>query len=152
MLYNSVVCLNQTTQLRVVCEMNIVLYKYLNICNKWIAFLSPNIALAFVMGIHRWPVNSPHKGPVTRKMFPFDDVIISEVIWHSRENNFTAKVQPTLLYNDFENHTHKNYSHFSRKIGKWVNWILRLCHASPSPSLNLPFLPSFTAYQHGLTL
>ena len=24
----------------------------------------------------RWPVNSPHKGPVTRKMFPFDDVII----------------------------------------------------------------------------
>ena len=23
------------------------------------------------------PVNSPHKGPVTRKMFPFDDVIMS---------------------------------------------------------------------------
>ena len=23
-----------------------------------------------------WPVNSPHKWPVTRKMFPFDDVII----------------------------------------------------------------------------
>ena len=33
-------------------------------------------SLAFVRGIHRWPVNSPHKGPVTRKMFPFDDVII----------------------------------------------------------------------------
>ena len=31
--------------------------------------------LAFVWGIHRWPVNSPHKGPVTWKMFPFDDVI-----------------------------------------------------------------------------
>ena len=28
-------------------------------------------------GIHRWPVNSPHKGPVTRKMFPFDDVIMN---------------------------------------------------------------------------
>ena len=27
-------------------------------------------------GIHRWQVNSPHKGPVTRKMFPFDDVIM----------------------------------------------------------------------------
>ena len=26
--------------------------------------------------IHRWPVNSPHKWPVTRKMFPFDDVIM----------------------------------------------------------------------------
>ena len=32
--------------------------------------------LAFVRGIHRWPVNSPHKRPVMRKMFPFDDVIM----------------------------------------------------------------------------
>ena len=29
-----------------------------------------------VRGIHRGPVNSPHKWPVTRKMFPFDDVIM----------------------------------------------------------------------------
>ena len=34
-------------------------------------------SLAFVRGIQRWPVNSPHKGPVTRKIFPFDDVIMS---------------------------------------------------------------------------
>ena len=33
-------------------------------------------SLAFVPGIHRGPVNSPHKGPLTRKMFPFDDVIM----------------------------------------------------------------------------
>ena len=33
-------------------------------------------SLAFVMGIHRWPVNSPRKGPVTREMVPFDDVIM----------------------------------------------------------------------------
>ena len=32
--------------------------------------------LAFVMGIHRWPVDSPHNGPVTRKLSPFDDVIM----------------------------------------------------------------------------
>ena len=32
-------------------------------------------SLAFVRRIHRSPVNSPHKGPVTRKMLPFDDVI-----------------------------------------------------------------------------
>ena len=31
-------------------------------------------SLAFVQGIHWGPVNFPHKGPVTRKMFPFDDV------------------------------------------------------------------------------
>ena len=27
-------------------------------------------------GGHRWSMNSPHKWPVTRKMFPFDDVIM----------------------------------------------------------------------------
>ena len=32
--------------------------------------------LAFVRGIHRWPGNSPHKRPVTRKTFPLDDVIM----------------------------------------------------------------------------
>ena len=43
---------------------------------------------AFVREIHRWPVNSPHKRPVTRKMFPFDDVIISNWIpktWHEAQ-------------------------------------------------------------------
>ena len=33
-------------------------------------------SLAFVWGNSPGPVNSPHKGPVTRKMFPFDDVIM----------------------------------------------------------------------------
>ena len=40
----------------------------------------------FVRGIHRWPVDSPHKGPVTPKMFPFGDIIICIKIlreaWH----------------------------------------------------------------------
>ena len=35
-------------------------------------------SLAFVRGMHPFP--SPHKGPVTRKMFPIDDVIMSEMI------------------------------------------------------------------------
>ena len=30
-------------------------------------------SLTFLLEIHRWPVNSPHKG---QKMFPFDDVIM----------------------------------------------------------------------------
>ena len=36
--------------------------------------------LAFGRLIHRWPLNSSHTGPVTRKMFPFDDVIMRVVI------------------------------------------------------------------------
>ena len=34
-------------------------------------------SLDFVRGIHRGPVNSPHKWPVTRKMVQFDDVIMT---------------------------------------------------------------------------
>ena len=36
-------------------------------------------SLAFVRGIHQGPVNSPHKWPVTRKLFPFDDVIMTYI-------------------------------------------------------------------------
>ena len=39
-------------------------------------------SLAFVWLIHRGPVNSPHKWPVTRKMFPLDDVIMSAHYTH----------------------------------------------------------------------
>ena len=39
-----------------------------------------SVPLAFVRGIHRWPVNSPDKWPVTQKMFPFDDVIMTILI------------------------------------------------------------------------
>ena len=33
-------------------------------------------SLAFVRGIHRWPVNSLHKGPVMWKIFSLDEVIM----------------------------------------------------------------------------
>ena len=36
-------------------------------------------SLAFMWGIHRWPVYSPNKWSVTRKMFPFDDVIMQSL-------------------------------------------------------------------------
>ena len=39
-------------------------------------------SLAFVRGIHRWPMNSPHKWSVTRNMFPFDDVIMKKYVTH----------------------------------------------------------------------
>ena len=37
-------------------------------------------SLAFVRGIHWWPVNSLHKGSATWKMFPFDDVILLRMV------------------------------------------------------------------------
>ena len=51
-------------------------------------------SLAFVWGIHRWPVNFPHKGPVTRKMFPFDDAIMHAApVWenHHRKRRTAAE-------------------------------------------------------------
>ena len=58
-----------------------------------------SVSLAFVRRIHRWPVNSSHKRPVTRKMFPFDDVIMrstpffqkwltksGEIAWHFKND------------------------------------------------------------------
>ena len=44
-------------------------------------------SLTFVWRIHRWPVNSPLKGPVTRKVFIFDDVIMLDYILRMRRNS-----------------------------------------------------------------
>ena len=55
-------------------------------------------SLDFVRGIHRWPVNSPHKWPVTRKMFPFDDVIMF-FVYVSCQYLFAAVVERTKKVN-----------------------------------------------------
>ena len=39
-------------------------------------------SLALLRGIHRWPVNSQHKRPVTLKMFPLDDVITNDFLYY----------------------------------------------------------------------
>ena len=55
-------------------------------------------SLAFVWEIHRGPVNFPHKWPVTRKMFPFDDVIMLHLVqvrgWHKNENTQMLHSEP----------------------------------------------------------
>ena len=66
-------------------------------------------SLAFMRGIHRGPVNSPHKGPVKHKMFPFHDVIrrlnshktpniwLIHVIWGSICNHCTVSNLPCYI-------------------------------------------------------
>ena len=53
-------------------------------------------SLAFV-----WPVNSPHKWPVTRKMFPFDDVIMQDYDGGKAWSKIMAECQclkyPTII-------------------------------------------------------
>ena len=54
-------------------------------------------SLAFVRGIHRWPVNSPHKWPVTRKMFPFDDVIMHEGTAIMKKRTYVVVIKDDLV-------------------------------------------------------
>ena len=61
-------------------------------------------SLAFVWGIHRGPVNSPHKWPVTRKMFPFDDVImyISDIFSMPYSKTDTQIPRGLVVYQGFK--------------------------------------------------
>ena len=60
-------------------------YTDMSYCRHWMwrtllrfskRYMRFNEWLALVRGIHRGPVDSPHKGRVTRKMFALDDVIM----------------------------------------------------------------------------
>ena len=58
-----------------------------------------SVSLASVRGIHRGPVNAPHKWPVTRKMYPFDDVIMclcstSDGTWPGSESWYQLWARP----------------------------------------------------------
>ena len=50
-------------------------------------------SLAFVWGIHRGPVNSPHKWPVTWKMLPFDDVTMG-LVWSDLFERYFCALEP----------------------------------------------------------
>ena len=54
---------------------------YSNVCSGADQKHQSSASMAFMRGIRRWPANSPQKGPVTRKMFPSDDVIMSCICW-----------------------------------------------------------------------
>ena len=75
-------------------------------------------SLAFMQGIHRGPMNPPHKWLVTRKMFPFDDVIMYE-----RLVNFAIKYNRSFLL-----------------VLQKVNVIETYYHAIYELSLLLPFI------------
>ena len=86
-------------------------------------------SLAFVRGIHRRPVNSPHKWPVTRKMFPFDDVSMvrlwndwgGSMVVHLR--HFVSKVDDISTFMMWSHH-------LIQIIGLWC-WFCPCCFGVP---------------------
>ena len=55
-------------------------------------------SLAFARRIYRRPVNSPHKWPITRKMFPFDDVIMYKHGWALIPEHISNSVEWNNLF------------------------------------------------------
>ena len=95
-------------------------------------------SLAFVWGIHRSPVISPHKGPVTRNMFPFDDVIK-----HYLQN--ILRTHP-VVSRDFErdNSINAHQSHFGHKLLQVQS------RATPVRIQHWPATQRIEEVQHGL--
>ena len=76
-----------------------------------------SVSLDFVRGFHRSPVNSPHKGPVTRKIFPLDDVIMlnesvncQPILWASTKPMIT-------VYDNMNNEQLKHLFYLSEELG-----------------------------------
>ena len=87
-----------------------------------------SVSLAFVRGIHQWPVNSPHKGPVTRKMFSFDDVIMTFWIMVVLFQ-YSFAVSCSVIWNkiDFTFNFNIKIFNFGKKI-IYIPSILKPCH------------------------
>ena len=81
-----------------------------------------SMSLAFVWEIHRWPVNSPHKRPVTSKMFPFDDVIMLKFIMH---NSVGVR---SLIVECHRTSRIRSQHWFRHQAISWTNVGLDLCH------------------------
>ena len=79
----------------------------------------------------RWPVNSQHKWPVTRKMFPCDDVIMMR----ARRTCIPQWRGLIISSGQFQPDFHRNKSHI-----KWSNEVYfgiskyDLCHTFPTDS------------------
>ena len=80
-------------------------------------------SLAFVRGIYRWAVNFPHKRPVTRKMFPFDDVIMTdELVTH--QNDIRTVVASYVW------HTNLSVRHEYCFFSSWLCYRIRATYLS----------------------
>ena len=90
-------------------------------------------SLTFVRGIQRGPVNSPHKWPVTRKMFPFGDVIMSI-------NKATLKHMGKLITWNTTKHVHIS---FDTLLYGWYterSYVL-LCHGNIGEIYHWHYIP-----------
>ena len=78
---------------------------------------------------HRLPIDSPHKGPITQKMLPFDDVIMTHISWNVLQNagvllfiesKFGHIIK--INWNEFEMRIKSAVTHYHSKLSlQWRN-------------------------------
>ena len=95
-------------------------------------------SLAFVRAVHRWPVNSPHKGPVTQKMFPFGDVIMNTKYWglHQNSRHFTDTKLWRIFVKDFVSYCFKFRRNLFSRTPTWQEVIMGSDNDLSSNNLN----------------
>ena len=86
-------------------------------------------SLAFVRGIHRWPVNSLHKRPVTRKMFPFDDVIMCHMVLLGRRHLSEWPMRYWQTWHCFNSLTPSDAYMFQQSMSLLLRWYFVACLA-----------------------
>ena len=104
-------------------------------------------SLDFVWGIHRSPVHSPHKGPITRKILPFDDVITDADIGPILTYHGLFTEMPTTYchqVNDAFLQTPKKCSR--RFIHKMEQYIQTYCVIHCFPVWNCPWLENIIVF------
>ena len=113
-------------------------------------------SLAFARAIHRWPENSPYKGPVTRKIFLFDDVIMLRKIkdyvclWEMEVQNTQVNLKAT----ERKYWGRNMYSQYMICIwiyDIWILWYVICLISSDKNALKNPVLVFGTVPAYGLT-
>ena len=82
-------------------------------------------SLAFVREIHRRPVNSLHKWPVTRKMFPFDDVIMDAMVPQCQKLQLGMYFLATIISRKYFFLPQRKYPHFKH----WKETMTLIAHS-----------------------
>ena len=115
---------SQITSLPVVCS---IVYSDVNQRKH-----QSSASLAFVREIHRGPVNFPHKWPVTRKMFPFDDVIMS-IQYPNQLGEMSYSVTVVSCKKKHHTQLYQMQTYDVRNTPRDVNFCTGICTFDPPP-------------------
>ena len=96
--YSDVIMSTMASQITSITIVYLTVYQWKHQSSASLAFMKGIRDINVSGGIHRWQMNSPHKGPVTQKMFPFDVTSSCVAVRRSLSTTYTAVGLGLLLY------------------------------------------------------